>query len=186
MTQISVSQMDLALCAVTTVFDNPPPPTKLVPLSGAVPRPGLYEVPIDGATTWTGVLARAGAAPGLVPAILLGGPSGRFVLPEEYDEPLTMRGLGAGGAVVLPRDVDIAEITRSLARYNQRESCGECTPCREGTIRLVALLDSPGANRERIGELIEVMTEGSLCQLGGMAGRPVTSALEALPEAFED
>ncbi|MEX2372788.1 MAG: NADH-ubiquinone oxidoreductase-F iron-sulfur binding region domain-containing protein, partial [Dehalococcoidia bacterium] len=172
------------LCAVTTVFDDPPPPTKLIPLSGAVPRPGLYEVPIDGATTWTGVLAMAGARPGLVPAVLLGGPSGRFVLPSEYETPLTMRGLGAGGAVVLPRDADIAEITRSLAEYNAQESCGECTPCREGTVRLVALLEDAHANRAQIDALIEVMTEASLCQLGGMAGRPVTSALESFPEAF--
>lgn len=173
------------LCAVTTVFDSPPPPTKLIPLSGAVPRPGLYEVPIDGNTTWAGVLAMSGAAPGLVPAVLLGGPSGRFVLPEEYEMPLTMRGLGAGGAVVLPRDADIEEITRSLAAYNMRESCGECTPCREGTQRLVQLLEDAPANRDRIAELIEVMTEASLCQLGGMAGRPVASALESFPEAFE-
>lgn len=173
------------LCAVTTVFDDPPPPTKLIPLSGAVPRPGLYEVPVDGVTTWTSVLAIAGATPGLVPAILLGGPSGRFVLPEEYEQPLTMRGLGAGGAVVLPREADLAAVTRSLAAYNMRESCGECTPCREGTQHLVALLDDPMANRDRIANLIEVMTEGSLCQLGGMAGRPITSALESFPEAFE-
>jgi len=173
------------LCAVTTVFDSPPPPTKLIPLSGAIPRPGLYEVPIDGVTTWTSVLAIAGATPGLVPAILLGGPSGTFVLPEEYETPLTMRGLGAGGAVVLPRDADFAQVTRSLAAYNMRESCGECTPCREGTQHLIQLLDDAPANRQRIDDLIEVMTEASLCQLGGMAGRPVTSALIAFPEAFE-
>ncbi|MCK9486361.1 MAG: hypothetical protein M0R73_06620 [Dehalococcoidia bacterium] len=174
------------LCAVSTVFDSPPPPTKLIPLSGAVSRPGLYEVPIDGNTTWTGVLATAGSAPGLVPGILLGGPSGRFVTPEEYEVPLTMRGLGAGGAVVLPRDADIAEVTRSLAAYNMRESCGECTPCREGTQRLVQLLEDVPANRERIAALIETLTEASLCQLGGMAGRPVASALESFPEAFEE
>ncbi len=173
------------ICAVSTAFDTPPPPTKLIPLSGAVPRPGLYEVPVDGITNWTGVLAMAGATPGLVPAILLGGPSGRFVTPEEYEEPLTMRGLGAGGAVVLPRGADIAEITRSLAAYNMRESCGECTPCREGTQRLVQLLEDAPANRERIADLVEVLAEASLCQLGGMAGRPVESALASFPEAFE-
>ena len=173
------------LCAVSTVFDSPPPPTKLIPLSGAVPRPGLYEVPVDGAMTWTGVLAMAGAVPGLVPAILLGGPSGRFVPPEEFEEPLTMRGLGAGGAVVLPRDADIAEITRSLTAYNMRESCGECTPCREGTQRLVQLLEDAPANRAQIEELLEVLAEASLCQLGGMAPRPIASALESFPEAFE-
>lgn len=173
------------LCAVTTMFDDPPPPTKLVPLSGAVPRPGLYEVPVDGATSWAGVLAMAGANPARVRALLLGGPSGRFVPPEEFDAPLEMRGLGAGGVVVLPPDTDIARVTRSLAAYNARESCGECTPCREGTPRLVALLEDVPTNRARIDALIEVMTEASLCQLGGLAGKPVASALAWFPEEFE-
>ncbi len=173
------------LCVVTTVYDDPPPPTKLIPLSGAVPRPGLYEVPVDGVTAWSGVLAMAGANPARVRALLLGGPSGRFVLPEEFDAPLEMRALGAGGVVVLPLDADIPRITRALAAYNARESCGECTPCREGTPRLVAMLDDVVANRERIDTLIEVLTEASLCQLGGMAGRPVASALTLFPEEFE-
>ncbi|TAJ21630.1 MAG: NADH-quinone oxidoreductase subunit E [Dehalococcoidia bacterium] len=173
------------LCAATTVFDDPPPPTKLIPLSGAVPRPGLYEVPVDGITAWSGVLAMAGANPQRVRALLLGGPSGRFVLPEEFDVPLDMRGLGAGGVVVLPLDVDIPRITRALAAYNARESCGECTPCREGTPRLVALLEDASANRAQIDALIEVMTEASLCQLGGLAGKPVASALALFPQDFE-
>lgn len=173
------------LYAVTTVYDDPPPPTKLIPLSGAVPRPGLYEVPVDGATAWSGVLAAAGANPQRVRALLLGGPSGRFVLPEEFDTALEMRGLGAGGVVVLPPDADIPRITRALAAYNARESCGECTPCREGTPRLVAMLDDVAANRERIDTLIEVLTEASLCQLGGMAGRPVASALSLFSQEFE-
>jgi NADH-quinone oxidoreductase subunit F len=173
------------LCAATTIFDDPPPPTKLIPLSGAVPRPGLYEVPVDGAMSWSGVLAMAGANPGDVEALLLGGPSGTFVLPADYEAPLEMRGLGAGGVVALPRGVDLLRVTRSLAAYNARESCGECTPCREGAPRLLAFLEDPAANREQIDELIEVLTEASLCQLGGMAGRPVASALESFPEAFE-
>ena len=172
------------LAAVTTFLDDPPPPTKLVPLSGDVARPGLYEVPVDGATSWAGVLAMAGANPSQVQALLLGGPSGAFVMPEAFDDPLEMRALGAGGTVVLGPDADLAAITRDLARYNAQESCGECTPCREGAPRLLQLLDDPGANRERIDELIEVMTEASLCQLGGMAGRPVASALESFPQLF--
>ena len=173
------------LCAATTIFDAAPPPTKLIALSGDVPRPGLYEVPVDGTMTWAGVLAQAGVMPARVRALLLGGPSGRFVPPEELDAPLEMRALGAGGTVVLGAGADIARITRDLAAYNARESCGECTPCREGTQRLVQLLDDPVANRERIDGLIEVMAEASLCALGGMAGRPVASALTSFPDAFE-
>ena len=174
------------LAAVTTFLDDPPPPTKLLPLSGDLARPGLYEVPVDGATTWAGVLAMAGANPSQVQALLLGGPSGTFVTPEHFDDPLEMRALGAGGTVVLALDADLVAVTRDLARYNAQESCGECTPCREGTPRLVHLLENPAANRKRIDELIEVMTEASLCQLGGMAGRPVTSALESFPELFAE
>lgn len=174
------------LCAVTTVFENPPPPTKLVSLSGDVPRPGLYEVPVDGATTWAGLLAMAGANPQDTQAILLGGPSGTFVMPEQFDDALEMRVLGAGGTVVLGAHADLARVTRELAAYNMRESCGECTPCREGTVRMVQLLESPREHRDEIAALIEVMTEGSLCQLGGMAGRPVQSALEQFPTIFDD
>ena len=174
------------LAAVTTVFENPPPPTKLVSLSGDVPRPGLYEVSVDGATTWTGLLAMAGGNPQDAQAILLGGPSGTFVMPDQFEDPLEMRTLGAGGTVVLGADADIARVTRELAAYNMRESCGECTPCREGTIRMVDLLKRPAEHRDEIASLIEVMTEGSLCQLGGMAGRPTQSALEQFPATFDD
>ena len=173
------------LCAITTVFENPPPPTKLVSLSGDVPRPGLYEVPVDGATTWTGLLAMAGANPQHVQAILLGGPSGVFVMPDQFEDALEMQVLGAGGTIVLGHDADIARVTRELAAYNMRESCGECTPCREGTARMVQLMERPADHRDEIGALIEVMTEGSLCQLGGMAGRPVQSALDQVPDAFD-
>ncbi len=172
------------LAAVTLLFDPPPAPTKLIPLSGAVPRPGLYEVAVDGQSTWETVLAAAGAAPADVAALLLGGPSGSFVPPSEFATPLEMVGLGAGAVTALAAGTDIAGVTLNLARYNAQESCGECTPCREGTVRLVQLLEAPAIDRARVDELIEVMTEASLCQLGGMAGRPVASALTAFPEAF--
>ncbi len=174
------------LCAVTTVFENPPPPTKLVSLSGDVPRPGLYEVPVDGATSWAGLLAMAGANPQDTQAILLGGPSGVFVMPDQFEDVLEMRTLGAGGTVVLGAGADLGRVARELAAYNMRESCGECTPCREGTAQMVTLLERPRDHREEIAALIEVLTEGSLCQLGGMAGRPVESALDQFPAAFDD
>lgn len=172
------------LCAITTVFDNPPPPTKLVSLSGEIPRPGLYEVPVDGATTWASLLAMAGTNPQNMQAILLGGPSGIFVMAEQFEEVLEMRSLGAGGMVAFGPNADLSQITRELASYNMRESCGECTPCREGTARMVALLEHPAEHREEIANVIEVLTEGSLCQLGGMAGRPIQSALDQFPTAF--
>lgn len=91
--------------ALTTVFDDPPPPTRLVALSGAVPRPGLYEVPVGGATTWTGILAMTGATPGLVPALRLS--SGDLVRREEFEELVVPGRLAGGSAVVLASDAEI-------------------------------------------------------------------------------
>ncbi|HJM89739.1 MAG TPA: NADH-ubiquinone oxidoreductase-F iron-sulfur binding region domain-containing protein [Dehalococcoidia bacterium] len=172
------------LAAATLLFDASPPSTKLVSLSGAVPRPGLYEVAVDGGSTWATVLAEAGAASHDIEALLLGGPSGLFVPPSLFDQPLEMAALGAGGVVALAAGSDVAAVALDLARYNASESCGECTPCREGTQRLVALLEAPALDRPRVDQLIDVMMEASLCQLGGMAGRPIASAIELFPLAF--
>jgi len=93
-----------AVSALTTAFDRPPPPTRLVSLSGAVPRSGVYEVPIGGATTWTGILAMAGATPGLVPGLRVGD----TVVPREtFEDVVTASGLGEGVVVVLARDADV-------------------------------------------------------------------------------
>ena len=172
------------LCAVTLIFDQPYVATKLLSLSGAIARPGVHEVAPDGTTTWRDVLATAGAEPAEARALLLGGPSGSFVPPSQFDEPLEMRALGAAGIVVLGAKADLGAVVRDLAAYNAQESCGECTPCREGTQRLVELLDERALDRGRTEALIEVMTEASLCQLGGMAGRPVLSALQHFPDAI--
>ncbi|MDP6604644.1 MAG: NADH-ubiquinone oxidoreductase-F iron-sulfur binding region domain-containing protein [Dehalococcoidia bacterium] len=176
------------LAAATLLFDPPAAPPKLVPLSGAVARPGLYEVAVDGQATWGSLLeaARGGAhAPPGVGSLLVGGPSGVFVAAEQFDEPLEMAALGAGGLVALAPGGE-ANVTLELARYNARESCGECTPCREGTVRLVELLEAPSLDRPKLDELIDVITEASLCQLGGMAGRPIASALATFPQAFSN
>lgn len=92
-----------AACALTTVFDRPPPPTRLVALSGAVPRPGVYEVPLGGATTWTGILATAGATPGLVPALRAGGAA---VPHDAFEDVVTPRALGRGAVEVLTEDAE--------------------------------------------------------------------------------
>lgn len=85
---------------------------------------------------------------------------------------------------MLSPESSIKEITNSLAGYNERESCGECTPCREGTIRLTELLRQEAVDLQKVDELIEVMEEASLCMLGGMAGRPVKSAIENFPASW--
>lgn len=95
-----------AAAALTTVFDRPPPPTRLVALSGGVPRPGVYEVPVGGATTWNGVLALAGVAPGLVPGVLVG--AGRHLVPrEDFEALVTPAALSDGSVVVLDRTAEV-------------------------------------------------------------------------------
>ena len=91
--------------------------------------------------------------------------------------------LGAGGVIALDENVDVLEAVRSLAKYNADESCGKCTPCREGTPRMVNALDrllsgagSPGDLDELRG-LAEVVGAASLCGLGQAAGGPINSAL---------
>lgn len=95
-----------AVAALSTVFDQPPPPTRLVALTGAIARPGVYEVPVGGATTWTGLLAMAGALPGLVPGVRVGA-EGAIVAQEQFEELVTPSSLRDGSVVVLDRDAEV-------------------------------------------------------------------------------
>lgn len=96
-----------AAAALASAFDQPPPPTRLIALTGAVPRPGVYETPLGGATTWSGILAMAGATPAFVPALRIGGTS--LVERERFDEPVAASTLGVGDVEVeaLPRDAEV-------------------------------------------------------------------------------
>ncbi|MCA9850879.1 MAG: hypothetical protein KC461_09605, partial [Dehalococcoidia bacterium] len=71
-----------------------------------VPRPGLYEIPLGGAMTWTGVLAMAGATPGLVPAVRVGA-EGVLVSRDEFESLVTPSALGNGSVVILDRDSEV-------------------------------------------------------------------------------
>ncbi len=95
-----------ALCAVTTVYDEPPPPTRLLALSGAVSRPGLYEVPVDGVMAWSGVLAAAGANPQRVGGLRLGDPTGRVIRSEAFEEPLELGELSSAVEALSPDDFE--------------------------------------------------------------------------------
>ena len=91
--------------------------------------------------------------------------------------------LGAGGGIALDENVDVLEAVRSLAKYNADDSCGKCTPCREGTPRIVdalaRLLSGAGSSGDldELRELAEVIGAASLCGLGQAAGGPINSAL---------
>ena len=99
--------------------------------------------------------------------------------------------LGAGGVIALDERIPVVEVVRKLAAYNADESCGKCTPCREGTPRIVDALDrllSGQGSSEELEELrylAEVVGLASLCGLGQAAGGPITSGLHFFPEEFE-
>lgn len=163
------------------------PGTKILSISGRVQLPGAYEVPM-GVSLRTVIEQAASVVAGEV-AVLAGGPSGGFLSTGQLDVPLqpgmlhgTGAMLGAGGMVVLDAPRDIRAAALAMARFNAEESCGKCTPCREGTPRLHDLLASGDA--QGIDELAEVIQFGSLCGLGQMAPGPVRSALHFWPEVF--
>ncbi len=171
------------------------PGTKLLCLSGAVPRPGLVEVPF-GTPLRRIVEEAAGAPPGRTTAIVTGGPSGGLIPERLLDQPLRPGTLdeggailGAGGVTVLDGSLSPLEVARHLTAYNTAESCGKCTPCREGTARTEALLALAATRplradeQEQLAALNETIRLASLCGLGQAAPNPVTSLLRHWPDA---
>ncbi len=170
--------------------------TKLISLSGAVRRPGLVEVPMG--TTLREIIFDLGGGPGEgrgISAMAVGGPSSGVLPASMLDTPIAPGALhesgvilGAGGVVALDEHTNVIDVVRHLAAYNADESCGKCTPCREGTPRIVDALDrlraghgSP-ADLDELRRLAEVVELASLCGLGQAAGGPVNSALHLFPD----
>ncbi len=170
---------------------------KLFCVSGHVNRPGVYEAPFG--ITLSELLDLAGGAggSGRIQAILLGGAAGAFVTPEQLDVPLTFEGTRAAGAslgsaVVMPFDdtVDLRQVLRRIAQFFRDESCGQCVPCRGGTVRQEELLarlaadqpfESPGQELDLLKELGQVMRDASICGLGQTASSAIESALSRFP-----
>ncbi|HZP37722.1 MAG TPA: NAD(P)H-dependent oxidoreductase subunit E [Methylomirabilota bacterium] len=163
---------------------------KLFCVSGAVERPGLYEAPFG--ITLRQLLEQAGAAP--VRAVLLGGAAGVFVGPDQIDVPLTFEGtraigatLGSGVVMAFGRDADMLDVVRRIAAFFRDESCGQCVPCRVGTVRqeeLLARLRAAGTagagDLALLRDLGQVMRDASICGLGQTASSAVESALARL------
>ena len=163
--------------------------TKLFSVSGRVKQPGLYEMPLG--TPLRELVGHAGGAiEGEVFAVLAGGPSGGFLPEAEMDRPL-LPGLmhpsgavaGSGGMVVLDSSSDPRAAVLAMAAFNADESCGKCTPCREGLPRLLSALQGSKLGIGT-GDLLDVVGLASLCGLGQMAPGPMRSALHFWPELF--
>ncbi len=169
---------------------------KLFCLSGCVLRPGVYEVEFG--VTLRQLLELAGGVPQqrTLQAVLLGGAAGVFVTPDELDMPLTFEGvrarnatLGSGVVLVFDDTIDLKVILRRIAAFFRDESCGQCVPCRVGTVRQEELLqrlqsgrvlgtqEDEMALRADIGQ---VMRDASICGLGQTAASAIESALTKL------
>jgi NADH-quinone oxidoreductase subunit F len=175
--------------------------TKLFCLSGHVAKPGVYEVPFG--TTLRQLLDLAGdvGGSGKLQAVLIGGAAGAFLGPKDLDTPLTFEGTRAAGAtlgsaVVMPFDdtVDLRQILLRIASFFRDESCGQCVPCRGGTVRQEEILHRLAAEKPlgaRANELVllkevgQAMRDASICGLGQTASSAIESAFARLP-VFED
>jgi len=162
---------------------------KLFCVSGDVARPGLYESPFG--ITLRQLLELAGARP--VRAVLLGGAAGVFVGPGDLDVALTFEGtraigatLGSGVVMAFGESIDLVDIVRRIAEFFRDESCGQCVPCRVGTVRQEELLARLRAGRPLgsdqdelalLKDLGQVMRDASICGLGQTASSAVESAI---------
>jgi NADH-quinone oxidoreductase subunit F len=166
---------------------------RLFCLSGHVARPGVYEVAFG--VTLRDLIALAGGVGGngQLQAVLLGGAAGAFVTPKELDTPLTFEGtraigatLGSGVVMLFDSSVDLKRILLRIAAFMRDESCGQCVPCRVGTIRQEEALDrlieghalgSVGAEVQLLREMGQAMRDASICGLGQTASSALESAL---------
>ena len=165
--------------------------TKIISLSGSVKRTGLAEVPMG--TSLKEIIYEIGQGPeenNSVKIIAVGGPSSGILPPSMIETPIAPgllhesgEMLGAGGIVVLDERSNVIEVVKHLASYNANESCGKCTPCREGTPRIVEMIDDlnkdtdPEDDLNEMLHLSNIIGTASLCGLGQAAGNPVKSAL---------
>jgi NADH-quinone oxidoreductase subunit F len=162
--------------------------------------PGLYEVPFG--CTLGELLDLAGGVAGgrALQAVLLGGAAGTFVGPDALSLKLTFEDvrvagatLGSGVVMVFDDTADIADALLRIARFMEDESCGQCVPCRVGTVRQVEILERlqawaktgtrPGNGHDDLlllNELGQAMRDASICGLGQTASSAVESAIARL------
>ncbi|HPT82895.1 MAG TPA: NADH-quinone oxidoreductase subunit NuoF [Limnochordia bacterium] len=173
--------------------------TKVFALTGKIANTGLVEVPM-GLSLREVVYDIGGGVPGggQLKAVQIGGPSGGCIPAELLDLPIDYESLrsvgammGSGGMVVMDQSTCMVDVARFFLRFTQHESCGKCTSCREGTKRMLEILDRicSGEGREGDLELLEELghhiRDTSLCQLGGSAPNPVLSTLQYFRAEYE-
>ncbi|WML34061.1 NADH-quinone oxidoreductase subunit NuoF [Clostridium sp. OS1-26] len=174
------------------------PGTKAFALTGNVENTGLIEVPM-GSTLREIIFETGGGIKGgkKFKAVQIGGPSGGCMTEEHLDVPLDFDSLkkfgamiGSGGLVVMDEDTCMVEVARFFMNFTQNESCGKCVPCREGTKRMLQILEKIVQGKgtledlEILVELGETITETALCGLGKTAASPVLSTLKYFKDEY--
>ena len=172
--------------------------TKIFALAGDLKNPGLVEVPM-GTTLNEIVFDIGGADRSVVKAVQTGGPSGGCIPVELFDTPVdydSLRALGAimgsGGMIVVGHDRCMVETARYFLDFTHRESCGKCTFCRVGTMRMFEILEriTAGKGTEEDLALLEDLGQkikaGSLCGLGQTAPNPVLATLRFYRKEYEE
>ena len=173
--------------------------TKIFSLVGKINNTGLIEVPM-GMTLREIVYDIGGGIPEgkRFKAVQTGGPSGGCIpeelldLPVDFDE-LTKAGsmMGSGGMIVMDESTCMVDVAKYFTNFLKDESCGKCTSCRDGTLRMYEVLDAitKGKGKEGDIELLEEIgwatTEASLCALGGTAANPVLSTIRYFRDEYE-
>ncbi len=167
--------------------------TKLFCLSGAVRNPGVYEVPFGG--TLDELIERAGGLPDgrELQAVLLGGAAGSFVTPAQVSLPLTFEAtrtagvsLGSGVVMLFDDTDDLGDALRRISAFFRHESCGQCVPCRVGTVRQDELVTRLTLGKRRDGDeqllrdVGQAMRDASICGLGQTAWNAIESAIDHL------
>jgi NADH-quinone oxidoreductase subunit F/NAD(P)H dehydrogenase (quinone)/NADP-reducing hydrogenase subunit HndC len=173
--------------------------TKVFAISGDVNNIGLVEVPM-GTSLRKLIFDIGGGIPNKkkFKAVQLGGPSGGCVpekhldIPVDYEEIAKVGAImGSGGVIVMDEDTCMVDMARFFMDFVQDESCGKCTPCREGTRRLLQVLERLCEGRgeagdiETLEELSAIIKDASLCGLGQTGPNPVLSTLRYFRDEYE-
>lgn len=174
------------------------PGCKTFSLTGAIENTGLIEVPMGSTLRQIIFDVGGGLKDGAeFKAVQIGGPSGGCLTEEHLDVPLDFDSvkkynaiIGSGGMVVMGQDTCMVEVARFFMSFTQRESCGKCTPCREGTKRMLEILERivNGQGKlediDTLEELAKMIQSMALCGLGKSAPLPVLSTLATFRDEY--
>lgn len=181
-----------------TIGPENSPGTKAFALTGSVKNTGLIEVPM-GTTLREVIFDIGGGIKGdaKFKAVQIGGPSGGCLITPHLDVSLDFDSLkkmgamiGSGGLVVMDNNTCMVEVARFFMNFTQNESCGKCVPCREGTKRMLEILErivegnGTMEDLDLLEELATMITETALCGLGKSAALPVMSTLKLFRDEY--